>query len=683
MAVTPPSSSRSSSTPGQGNRRTVYGLNVGVAVGAALAAVLVLNGLINLPAVRRVLPRLDLTAGRTQTLSDQTQRTLDGLTVPVTVTAVVRVESEAGRRSVALLERYARHRPDLSVAVIDPDRDLEALEAFYRGLDARFADETAPLRAAVDRGLATLQRLTDDLTVIEAVFEALGDRAELREGATGDRVQSARVAVGETRTRYTALLDTLRTALNQPVPPLANLRADLLRAFQQAERQVLGPYRNAFAQLAKDRQAPMAVRDAMLKLDRPLTEARNRMGPEIDALSLPRDPAAFGRLQASLRSGEVLVVLSPERERVLPVSELLVRAAGARGAGGTGATGANPAVFVGEDRLTSALLTLGLEQPPRVIFAHDHDQNVLAPGGGLSAAAARLRFSDFDVSTWRIGGSDPAANLLPAAAPGQTTVWVIPALSLERTTTADREQAADFLRRRLAAGDGVLLNRVYDADAAVREKNPLDTLAADAGITAQTHTLLLRESVSADGRTRPTSAWAVETYPDAGPLSVALAGRRTEFALPTPLTVAEPAGPLVQVLPTGASAWSAQGIKQAQDIRQARPDEGTPLDGPVSIAAHAPGPDGAGRLIVVGDGAWLGDAQLPTRLGNGELFVNAVNWLAGLDEAVAATPRVHDVRRLDTFSPSRVTRVKLLLQAGLPAASLLAGVVVWWTRRRG
>ncbi len=676
MAVKPsvPSSgtvSPGSPASGQGKRRTVYGLNVAIAVAAALAVVVVLNALINLPAVRGSLPRLDLTAGRTQTLSDQTQRTLDELAVPVTLTAVVRPNTAAGRRTIALLDRYARHRPDLAVATLDPDRDLEALEAFYRGLDKRLADETAPLRAAVARGIAALETLTQDLTEVETVFAGLGDRAELREGTAGDQVQSARVSVGQTRERYTELLTTLTTTLAQPVAPLANLRADLLSAFRQAESQVLGPYRSAFGRMAKDRNAPMAVRDAMLKLDGPLTQTRDRLSAAIDALVLPAAPERFGRLQTALRAGEVLVVLSPDRERVLPVAELMLPTAD-----GTG-------VFVGEDRLTSALLTLGLEQAPRVIFARDQAQNVLAPGAGFSAAAARLRSVDFEVSSWRIGGTDPAANLLPAAASGQTTVWVVPALSLERTTGADRQQAAEFLRRRLAAGDGVLLNMVYDADAAVREVNPLHALAAEAGITPQNHVLLLRDSVAPNGRTQPTSAWSVDRHPQGAPLSAALAGRRLSFALPTPLDLASPAGPLLEVLPTGANAWRAQGIQNAKDIRSAEPADDTRLTGPVPIAAWAPGPGGAGRLIVVGDTVWLGDAQLPTALGNGELFVNAVNWLAGLDQAIAATPRVHDVRRLEAFNPARVTWVKLLLQAGLPLAALAAGLGVWWMRRRG
>jgi len=163
-----------------------------------------------------------------------------------------------------------------------------------------------------------------------------------------------------------------------------------------------------------------------------------------------------------------------------------------------------------------------------------------------------------------------------------------------------------------------------------------------------------------------------------------LAGRRLDFALPTPLTLSDPARPLLELNASGANpAWRAEGIQKAEDIRDAKPTDATRLTGPVPVAAYAPGPGDRGRLIVVGDGVWLGDAQLPARLGNGELFVNAVNWLAGLDEAIAATPRVHDVRRLAAFAPSRVTWVKLLLQAGLPAAALLAGVGVWWVRRRG
>ncbi|MEE9404264.1 MAG: hypothetical protein V3V20_05185 [Algisphaera sp.] len=666
-------SSNAATASGQGRRRTLYGLNVTVAVLAALVGVVLFNGLASLPALQRFIPRIDLTAGRTQTLSGQTRRTLAQLDTTVTLTAVVRPNSDTGRQVVHLLDQYARLRPDLATHVIDPDHDLEALALFYRGLDTRFADETASLRQAVNHGVASLTTLTQDLATIEAVFENLSQGDALKEGAAGDRVQAFRVAITETREHYTQLQSTLDTTLGQPVPPLDNVRIDLLQAFRQADENVLGPYRQAFAQLARQRDASMAVRDAMLKLDGPLTKARNRLQPVIDTLTLPTAPARFGRIQKALRAGEVIVVLSATQERVLPIDELVLN-------NPDGTSGP----FLGEDRLTGALLTLGFPQPPRVIFVHDEPKGVLGANGNMNQAATRLAFTDFDVSQWRLGGETQTASAPPPPArTGQTTVWVVPPISAQRTTLADREQLAAMLRRQLKTGDGVMLNFLYDPDAQVRAAEPLEQLASDCDITPQIHTLLLRQTVATNGRTQATSAWAIHQYPPKAPLSAALTGRRVELPLPIPLTLSASAQPLLELHPPGADpAWLAEGLKQAQDIQSATPGDQPRIDAPLAVAATALGPNQTGRIMVAGDGHWLSDAQLPGRLGNSELFVNTVYWLAGLDQAIAATPRVHDVRRLKPFAPHRSTAVRWLLHAGLPVASLLLGVGVWWLRRR-
>jgi ABC-type uncharacterized transport system involved in gliding motility auxiliary subunit len=71
------------------------------------------------------------------------------------------------------------------------------------------------------------------------------------------------------------------------------------------------------------------------------------------------------------------------------------------------------------------------------------------------------------------------------------------------------------------------------------------------------------------------------------------------------------------------------------------------------------------------------------RLGNSELFINSVYWLAGLDNAIAATARTQDIRRVGPIGDGQQLALRWILLAGLPALALLAGVIMWQVRRRG
>ncbi len=85
------------------------------------------------------------------------------------------------------------------------------------------------------------------------------------------------------------------------------------------------------------------------------------------------------------------------------------------------------------------------------------------------------------------------------------------------------------------------------------------------------------------------------------------------------------------------------------------------------------------RLVVFGDGDFATNTNYSV-LGNGALFLNAVNVLAGEDRLVNIEPRKY------RFPAIRLTNRQMMLTfaisaALLPALLLVAGSLVWWRRR--
>lgn len=110
-------------------------------------------------------------------------------------------------------------------------------------------------------------------------------------------------------------------------------------------------------------------------------------------------------------------------------------------------------------------------------------------------------------------------------------------------------------------------------------------------------------------------------------------------------------------------------------------NEGLDLVGPLPLAASAEHLTGGGRVVVFGD-ADFGSNAFYGQLGNGDLLINSVDWAAGQEGLIALTPRPQTQRFI--VPPS--TQVTGLIMLGtvvlMPGAVILAGVAVWWQRRK-
>jgi len=145
---------------------------------------------------------------------------------------------------------------------------------------------------------------------------------------------------------------------------------------------------------------------------------------------------------------------------------------------------------------------------------------------------------------------------------------------------------------------------------------------------------------------------------------------------------------------TGAESWAERDLDAWRQTGRAEYGA-SDLLGPVPVAvagvprraspvpAPEDGADGAetpGRIVVFGDSDFASNEYLDA-LRNRDLFVNAINWLAGEVESITVRP---NVSRASSFQMSQeqfpfLQYVSLLR---VPEAIAVAGVLVWWSRRR-
>jgi ABC-type uncharacterized transport system involved in gliding motility auxiliary subunit len=105
--------------------------------------------------------------------------------------------------------------------------------------------------------------------------------------------------------------------------------------------------------------------------------------------------------------------------------------------------------------------------------------------------------------------------------------------------------------------------------------------------------------------------------------------------------------------------------------------------GPLTIAAAGTYNTGKqnsqGRFVVTGSSSWAANRFLGFN-GNGDLALNALNWLASDEDLISIRPKQQEDRRV-TMTRAQLILVRAISQFVLPLMVVLAGTLVWWKRR--
>ncbi len=83
--------------------------------------------------------------------------------------------------------------------------------------------------------------------------------------------------------------------------------------------------------------------------------------------------------------------------------------------------------------------------------------------------------------------------------------------------------------------------------------------------------------------------------------------------------------------------------------------------------------------MVTGSSSWAANRFLGFN-GNGDLALNAVNWLASDEDLISIRPKPQEDRRI-TMTRAQFNLVRATSQFMLPLMVVIAGTLVWWKRR--
>jgi ABC-type uncharacterized transport system involved in gliding motility auxiliary subunit len=138
---------------------------------------------------------------------------------------------------------------------------------------------------------------------------------------------------------------------------------------------------------------------------------------------------------------------------------------------------------------------------------------------------------------------------------------------------------------------------------------------------------------------------------------------------------------LVQTDPN-SQAWGETDfapLKGSGGNVELNPETDTP--GPVTLVAAGQDTQNNGRVVVFGNSIFATNEGFDA-YGNGDLFVNAVDWAAGDDNPVDITIRPATQRTFN--APGQIAWLAILLGSVciLPGLVLAAGVAAWLSRRR-
>ena len=131
---------------------------------------------------------------------------------------------------------------------------------------------------------------------------------------------------------------------------------------------------------------------------------------------------------------------------------------------------------------------------------------------------------------------------------------------------------------------------------------------------------------------------------------------------------------------TSNDSWAETGYRE----QQVKPDANE-VKGPLGLMAVVEPSEvgaGKGRVVIVGDADFVSDDVLNSvaNVGNVDLFMNAVNWLATEEELITIRPKAPEQREV-ILTPPQARAIIYSNILFVPLLVLAAGALVWWRRR--
>jgi ABC-type uncharacterized transport system involved in gliding motility auxiliary subunit len=201
-------------------------------------------------------------------------------------------------------------------------------------------------------------------------------------------------------------------------------------------------------------------------------------------------------------------------------------------------------------------------------------------------------------------------------------------------------------------------------------------LASDWGIT-------LDNDIVVDTNSPSSPFYAVGAQYTSHPITEKMQGIAAIFPYSRSITVDTEntdVSPTALVL-TIAQSWGETDFSAMEGQQALTYDEGADTPGPMTLAAAAENRTAKSRVVVFGSSSFAQDGNFDFS-GNGDMFVNAIDWLAEQESLIGLTESQATTR---TFNPPASLQFILTIVSVvciIPLAIIAVGVYAWVMRRR-
>jgi hypothetical protein len=383
----------------------------------------------------------------------------------------------------------------------------------------------------------------------------------------------------------------------------------------------------------------------------------------------------LGQLASQLSSGEGAIIMSPNGATMIPASLIFPKNVGNQ------FTTAMDQRFRGEQIVSSAMRSLQSSVHPTVVFVHAEKHSLLSRRQNnidLWAARGLLETSRFNVEEW-IPSDSPRPSVQ------DPVVWVVvPPSSRAGLEISKRERSLiDSVKGLISDNEAVMLNMQPSLLPRYGQKDPWKKLAELIGVSAETESVIVEQIATSPNQLSVQKSQVILETGSDHLISKSINGRQVYFPLPVAIYGGEP---LISVEPS-EDRW----LDNRWEVELSNIGANVPFSSSIPIAAAVEQHNGT-RAVVIGSGGWLmswasdramslgGNKIAMVNPGNSELLLATIEWLAGLDEWIAAGPIGQQSNRIRNLSKGAYLTWSALLIVGIPV--LLIGTTLLISLRR-
>lgn len=316
--------------------------------------------------------------------------------------------------------------------------------------------------------------------------------------------------------------------------------------------------------------------------------------------------------------------------------------------------------FLGEEKLTAGLMALSSTHEGKIVFLTGHEEIPLAQMSGLNSSLQQDNVQTEEIQLTRDGIVPKDAAVLAIVGPQRD----INAAELKSIQTY------------MDGGGKLFLALGFNDKMAAGWKN-IDALAAQYGVkdthavvvdNQQTNTLGPLWNVPAFGSHTITDKLASSNLFPVLSLSIGLQAEDQQKWKVTSLLHSSSAS---------YGETNIEGLLNNETTNDANMDPQGPLD----LGYAVDSTEGKPKAVILGSSALLSDTEIGTG-GNRDFVLNSMNYLQEQSDGLTIRPRQEQDYQIAYLTPAQAKAIFAIAVTGLPLLFAVAGILLWWRRRR-